>query len=56
MYGFWLLILFGALPAAFGAAIAFLVSKEEKPGKRVLLIGAAAGAFIGAIAGILLAN
>jgi ABC-type Fe3+ transport system permease subunit len=56
MYGFWLLILFGALPAAFGAAVAFLLSKEEKPPRRILLIGAVVGVAVGAIAGVLLAT
>lgn len=56
MYGLWLLILFGIIPAAAGAAIAFVVSKSEQPEKKVLMIGAVVGAVIGLILGILLAR
>lgn len=56
MYGFWLLILFGAFPAALGAALTYIVSRDEKPSTKLLLIGAAAGAAIGLVVGILLAR
>lgn len=56
MYGIWLLILFGVLPAALGAAIAFILSRDEKPDKKVMLLGAVAGAVVGLIAGVLLAR
>lgn len=56
MYGFWLLILFVIIPAGVGAALAFVVSKDEQPSRKVLLTGAVAGAVIGLIGGILLAR
>jgi len=56
MYGLWLLILFGAIPAGIGAALAYVVSREEKPDKKVLVSGAVAGAVVGLIAGVLLAR
>lgn len=56
MYGIWLLILFGILPAGLGAAIAYIVSRDENPNKKVMLLGAAVGAAIGVIAGVLLAR
>lgn len=56
MYGMWLLILFGILPAGLGAAIAYIVSRDENPGKKVMILGAAVGAVIGVIAGVLLAR
>jgi hypothetical protein len=56
MYGLWLLILFVIIPAGVGAALAFVVSKDERPRRKVLLIGAAVGAVIGLAAGILLAR
>ena len=56
MYGLWLLILFGVIPATAGAAIAFVVSKSETPEKKTLTIGAVIGAVIGLIVGILLAG
>jgi len=56
MYGFWLLILFGALPAVLGAAVAYIVSRDEEPSRKVLLLGAAVGAVIGLAVGIMLAS
>lgn len=56
MYGIWLLILFGILPAGLGAAIAYIVSRDENPSKKVMLLGAVAGAVIGLIVGVLLAE
>lgn len=49
MYGFWLLILFVLLPAAAGAALAYVVSPSERPSNMVLAVGAAAGAVVGLI-------
>jgi len=56
MYGLWLLILFLARPAGVGAALAFVISKEERPGRKVLALGAFAGAAVGLAAGVLLAR
>ena len=56
MYGLWLLVLFVFIPAGVGMALAYVVSKDEQPNKKVMAIGAAAGAIIGLIAGILLAR
>lgn len=56
MYGFWLLILFVLIPAGIGGALAFVISKEEQPQRRTLLVGALAGAVVGIAAGILLAR
>jgi len=56
MYGLWLLVLFVFIPAGVGMALAYVVSKDEQPNKKVMVIGAAAGAIIGLIAGILLAR
>lgn len=56
MYGLWLLILFGILPAGLGAAIAYIASRDENPSKKVMLLGALAGAVIGLIVGVLLAQ
>ena len=56
MYGLWLFVLFVAIPAGFGAALAFIVSRDEKPKRSVLAVGAVAGAIVGLIAGILLAR
>lgn len=55
MYGLWLLILFGILPAVLGATIAYIVSRDENPDKKVMLLSAAAGAVVGVTAGVLLA-
>lgn len=56
MYGLWLLILFVFVPAGVGAALAYVVSKDEQPQRKVLLTGALAGAVVGLAAGILLAR
>ena len=56
MYGLWLLILFVIIPAGVGAALAFVISKDERPQRKMLLIGAAVGIVIGLIAGVLLAR
>jgi len=56
MYGFWLLILFGALPAALGAAVSYIVSRDEEPSRKALFLGAAVGAVIGLAVGIMLAS
>jgi formate hydrogenlyase subunit 3/multisubunit Na+/H+ antiporter MnhD subunit len=54
MYGIWLLVLFVILPAGAGAALAYVVSREERPSRKVLAIGAAVGAVIGIAVGLLL--
>jgi len=54
MTGIWLLILFVILPGAAGAAIAFVVSKGDKPRPKVLAVGAAIGAAVGVTASLLL--
>jgi formate hydrogenlyase subunit 3/multisubunit Na+/H+ antiporter MnhD subunit len=54
MYGIWLLVLFVILPAGAGAALAYVVSREERPSRNVLAIGAAVGAVIGIAVGLLL--
>lgn len=56
MYGLWLFILFAILPAAVGAALSYVVSREGRPSKKTLAIGAAAGAAVGIVLGILLAR
>lgn len=56
MYGLWLLVLFVFLPAAAGAALAYVASREERPSRKVLAIGAAAGAAVGIVLGVLLAR
>jgi len=56
MYGLWLLILFVIIPAGVGAALAFVISKDERPARKVLLAGALVGAAIGLTTGILLAR
>lgn len=56
MYGLWLLILFVFIPAGVGAALAFVISKDERPPRKVLLAGALIGAVVGLTAGILLAR
>lgn len=56
MYGLWLLILFAILPAAVGAALSYVVSREGRPSKKTLAIGAAAGAAVGIVLGIVLAR
>jgi hypothetical protein len=56
MYGLWLLILFVLLPATAGGALAFVISKDESPRRRTLLLGALAGAVVGIVAGVLLAR
>ena len=56
MYGLWLLVLFVVIPAGVGAALAYVISRDEKPPRSVLAIGAVAGAVVGVIAGILLAR
>jgi hypothetical protein len=56
MYGLWLLILFVLIPAGVGAALAYVVSKDERPQRKVLLAGALVGAALGLTAGILLAR
>lgn len=56
MYGLWLLVLFVILPAAAGAALAYVASPDERPGRKVLAIGAAAGAALGIVLGIVLAG
>lgn len=52
MYGIWLLILFVILPAAAGAALAYVVSREERPSRKVLMVGAAVGVVIGIALGV----
>ena len=54
MYGIWLLILFVILPAAAGAALAYVVSRAEQPSRTTLVIGAGIGVAIGIALGILL--
>jgi len=56
MYGLWLLILFVLIPAGVGAALAYVISKDERPQRKVLLTGAVVGAVVGLTAGILLAR
>jgi len=56
MYGLWLLILFVLIPAGVGAALAFVVSRDERPPRKVLLAGALIGAVVGLAVGILLAR
>jgi hypothetical protein len=56
MYGLWLLILFVLIPAGVGAALAYVISKDERPQRKVLLTGALVGAVVGLAAGILLAR
>jgi hypothetical protein len=56
MYGLWLLILFVIVPAGVGAALAYVISKDERPRRKVLLTGALVGAVVGLTAGILLAR
>jgi len=54
MYGLWLLILFVVIPGAVGGALAFVVSKDERPNQKVLAAGAIVGVVIGLIVGVLL--
>jgi hypothetical protein len=56
MYGLWLFILFVVLPAAAGAALTYVASREERPSRKTLAFGAAAGAAVGVVLGILLAR
>lgn len=56
MYGLWLLILFVIFPAVAGAAVSYVVSRDAKPSKKVLALGAAAGAGVGVVLGIVLAR
>jgi disulfide bond formation protein DsbB len=56
MYGLWLLILFIFIPAGVGAALAYVISRDERPQRKVLLAGALVGAVVGLTAGILLAR
>jgi ElaB/YqjD/DUF883 family membrane-anchored ribosome-binding protein len=56
MYGLWLLILFVILPAVAGAALTYVASREERPSRKTLAIGAAAGAAVGIVLGVLLAR
>ena len=54
MIGFWLTILFVIVPGVAGAAIAYGLSKSDKPQPKILALGAAIGIAVGIAAGILL--
>jgi len=54
MFGIWIVILFGIIPAAVGAGLSYAFSKEDPPNRKRLIIGGAIGAVIGLALGIVL--
>jgi hypothetical protein len=54
MFGIWIVILFGIIPAAAGAGLSYAFSKEDPPSRKRLIIGGAIGAVIGLALGITL--
>lgn len=54
MFGIWIVILFGIVPAAAGVGLSYAFSKEDPPNPKRLIIGGAVGAVIGLALGITL--
>ncbi len=54
MFGIWIVILFGIIPAAAGVGLSYAFSKEETPSPKRLIIGGAIGAVVGLALGIVL--
>ena len=54
MFGIWIVIIFGIIPAAAGVALTYALSKEEEPNRKRMAIGGAVGAVIGLALGIAL--
>lgn len=54
MFGIWIIILFGIIPAAAGVGLSYAFSKEESPPPKRLIVGGAIGAAVGLVLGIVL--
>lgn len=54
MFGIWIVLLFGIIPAAAGVGLSYAFSKEETPNPKRLIIGGVIGAVVGLALGILL--
>lgn len=54
MFGIWIVILFGIIPAGAGVGLTYALSKEESPPPKRLIIGGVIGAVIGLVLGIVL--
>lgn len=54
MFGIWIVIIFGIVPAAAGAGLTYAFSKEDPPDPKRLIIGGAIGGVVGLVLGIVL--
>ena len=54
MFGIWIVIIFGIVPAAAGVGLSYAFSKEDPPPPKRLIVGGAIGAAVGLALGIVL--